>query len=94
MSILWNGDVVPCCIDFYGDYVIGNVKYSSLKELWNNKKMGHLRKALKQKKHDKIKICSKCDFLWQEYFFGIPKTNLRDVVTWLRENYLYKLNFK
>jgi hypothetical protein len=33
MQILWNGDVVPCCYDFNGEYVIGNALSEGLKEV-------------------------------------------------------------
>lgn len=33
--VQWNGDVVPCCRDYNGEMALGNVKESSLVEIWN-----------------------------------------------------------
>lgn len=43
MSILWDGDVVPCCYDFDKRYVIGNVISETLSSLWNGPRMRALR---------------------------------------------------
>jgi MoaA/NifB/PqqE/SkfB family radical SAM enzyme len=44
MVVLWNGDVVPCCHDVAGLKIVGNVKDSSLYEVWHNQKYALLRK--------------------------------------------------
>ncbi len=61
MQILWNGDVVPCCYDFNGDYIIGNVLESGLKNVWESKKYQSLRKLNNEYKITSIPICSSCD---------------------------------
>lgn len=33
--VLWNGDVVLCCVDWERRHVFGNIKDSSLREIWN-----------------------------------------------------------
>lgn len=43
LTILWNGDIVPCCIDYDGSYLIGNVKDKSLLELFNSSYLNKLR---------------------------------------------------
>lgn len=43
LSIFWNGDVTACCHDYDGFLKIGNLKESSLKDLWNSKKLQELR---------------------------------------------------
>ena len=35
--VQWNGDVVACCRDYNAENVMGNVKDSSLVEIWNSK---------------------------------------------------------
>lgn len=42
--ILWNGDVVPCCMDFDGKLVFGNLRRERLKDIWNSPKIKSLRK--------------------------------------------------
>jgi radical SAM protein with 4Fe4S-binding SPASM domain len=35
VAVQWNGDVVPCCRDYNGELVMGNIKNESLKSIWN-----------------------------------------------------------
>jgi radical SAM protein with 4Fe4S-binding SPASM domain len=46
ITILWDGRVVPCCYDYDGKYVIGDLTTHSLKEIWNNRRMQELRRQL------------------------------------------------
>lgn len=41
-----NGDVLPCCSFFGTEMVIGNIKDSSIYELWHGKQMEQIRKEL------------------------------------------------
>jgi len=34
LSILWDGRVVPCCLDFDGKQIIGDANKQSLKQIW------------------------------------------------------------
>jgi len=61
MQILWNGDVVPCCYDFNGEYVIGNVFKNGVKEIWQSTSYNSLRKLNKDHKITSIPICKRCD---------------------------------
>ena len=57
----FNGDVVLCCPDFKDEYVIGNIKDMTIKEMFNSKKARLLRKSLKSGKafsHEPCKSCS------------------------------------
>lgn len=60
LNINSDGTVVPCCEDVHGRYPLGNVKKSSLKELWNSEKMQILRKKNFQNKRQEINICKTC----------------------------------
>jgi MoaA/NifB/PqqE/SkfB family radical SAM enzyme len=35
ITIQWNGDVTPCCRDYDGIQIMGNVKNKSIKEIWD-----------------------------------------------------------
>ncbi len=43
MTVLWDGDVVPCCNDFDKRYVLGNLNSQSLTSIWNSEPMTSLR---------------------------------------------------
>ncbi len=79
MNILWNGDIVPCCGDYSGAYVIGNAGEISLKEAWNSSKITKLREYLTQHppQYDWIELCKKCDRLFEEKVLGVPTRNLK-----------------
>ena len=59
MFILWNGDVVPCCMDYDGKMVVGNANKEHIKDLWD--KLNWMR--VKHKNNDfNIPICKKCNY--------------------------------
>jgi len=57
--ILWDGRVVPCCFDYDGEYILGDVTNNSIREIWNNEKYAGLRGA-HLKNNKKISLCEKC----------------------------------
>jgi radical SAM protein with 4Fe4S-binding SPASM domain len=59
MTIQVNGDVVPCCADPKGKYVIGNVFESNVYDIWNNEKYRMLRKEVSTHSND-LALCSLC----------------------------------
>ena len=76
LIIFWDGRVVPCTQDFLGYYILGNVRDSSLAEIWNNEKMVKLREKVIKKEIDDLKACCHCDRLWREQIMGIPREYL------------------
>lgn len=58
LVVMWNGDVVPCCVDMYGKLVLGNVNQQSLREIFNSPKAQALRK--RHLRGDFPKVCSSC----------------------------------
>jgi len=58
-AIFWNGDVVPCCRDAQGDYIMGNILNDSIKSIWNNNKYKSFRKMVLKNQKD-IQLCKLC----------------------------------
>jgi radical SAM protein with 4Fe4S-binding SPASM domain len=57
ISIMANGDVIPCC-SFHGkNLVLGNVKNRSIKELWKSSEIRDVRKNLIENKEHVCKLC-------------------------------------
>lgn len=81
LVILWDGTVLPCTQDFFGDYRLGNVKNFSLKEIWNCEEMEKLRFLLYNRKYSDVKICSNCDRPWRKRFLGVPTEYLWEFLT-------------
>ncbi|WP_320040098.1 radical SAM protein [uncultured Desulfobacter sp.] len=58
LAILWNGDVVPC----NGEYVIGNINYSTIAQIWQSEKLKQLRLLHKQGFVSKDPHCKVCGY--------------------------------
>ena len=43
VSVLWDGDVVPCCFDFDKRFVLGNLGFETLASIWHGPRMHSLR---------------------------------------------------
>jgi len=80
MSISWDGTVVPCCIDLFKKYPVGNAGDHELKELWNSKAMINLRSEIYHGRHKEISLCSPCDVLWKTRLLGVPARSLYNFV--------------
>lgn len=76
LTILWDGRVVPCPQDFFGELALENIKDSSLLELWNGSKEILLREKLSRRDYKDIVPCNKCDRLWRKKLFGVPMVEL------------------
>lgn len=63
MSILFNGDVILCCHDWNRATVVGNVRNSSLREIWNSEKMNEIRRLILRKRYAEISSCKECSFV-------------------------------
>ncbi len=57
--ILCNGDVVPCCRDTQGDYVMGNIFKENFSDIWNGKRYREFRNRI-QKEQGKLTLCRLC----------------------------------
>ncbi len=73
MFILWNGNSVACCSDFFAENVLGKFPEQSLKNIWNGEKYQLFRKAMIEKEYvNYFKTCKNCDSLWSENILGLP----------------------
>lgn len=58
--VQWNGDVVPCCRDYNGVNVMGNIKDATLVEIWNGENYREFRKMFAEKQWGENSLCSGC----------------------------------
>lgn len=73
LAILWDGRVVACCSDFFGDNVLGKFPQKTLKEIWNDKPMRDFRQSMANGSYLKYnKNCHSCDSLWEKRIMGFP----------------------
>ena len=67
MVIYWNGDVAICNHDWQRNFFIGNVKNSSLKDIWQNGVYQDLRKRHLDNNLKDVVPCNYCSH-WQAYY--------------------------
>lgn len=60
-NIMWNGEAMLCCNDYYNEVKIGNVADKSVLELWNSSVMIKYRRFLLEKDRS-LSLCNRCDF--------------------------------
>lgn len=78
LVVRWNGDIVPCCMDFTGINKLGNITDMTLEEAWNSQKMQNFRKAHKESKQKPIPLCGSCTYPY-------TKTPITDMLNMLKE---------
>ncbi len=44
LTVLWDGAVLPCCVDYNGELALGNARTQNVKEIWNSNAMDALRR--------------------------------------------------
>jgi radical SAM protein with 4Fe4S-binding SPASM domain len=65
ITILSNGDVVPCCYDLRGEEVFGNVFENSIFDIWRSEKYAAFRSDFKKGLYSKL--CAGCNFVAPRY---------------------------
>ncbi|MCR4314899.1 MAG: radical SAM protein [Planctomycetes bacterium] len=67
LAIHSSGRVVPCCADFDGELVLGDLREESILEIWNNDRVRAMRADMLEKQVAKYEICNhRCDSIWYE----------------------------
>ena len=62
LVVLWDGRVIPCCVDYNASLTIGNIQNDTISNLWGNEKMGFLREQhLKGEFPDTCANCNECE---------------------------------
>jgi radical SAM protein with 4Fe4S-binding SPASM domain len=59
-TILVNGDVSLCCLDYSGQEILGNVADQPISEIWNNARYKELRRLHRNSQQDQIPLCNNC----------------------------------
>jgi radical SAM protein with 4Fe4S-binding SPASM domain len=72
-TVLWDGRVSLCCADFDGKEILGDLRTSTIQDIWNNERYREVRRA--HLDHGGPSICQTCD---------LPK---KDSPLWVRKLY-------
>ncbi|GAB4250071.1 MAG: SPASM domain-containing protein [Acidobacteriota bacterium] len=63
ITVLVDGRVALCCFDSDGEHILGDVRRSSLHEIWHSPAFQEKRKALYRKDFKQLPLCERCDYL-------------------------------
>ncbi len=58
--IMFNGDLVLCCVDYSREQVLGNITRSSIYEVWNGAVATEIRRRYLGHEFDKLPLCGNC----------------------------------
>ena len=65
VTILHTGEVVPCCEDFGGTHIVGNIRNDSLADIWTGDKYQRLRAQVRAREP---RMCRNCSFPGSVHF--------------------------
>jgi radical SAM protein with 4Fe4S-binding SPASM domain len=60
ITVLADGRVVPCCYDYDGKYVLGDLNHEPISSIWNGEKMRQLRSDHITGDYSKNTLCKNC----------------------------------
>src|SRR5260221_2282737 len=58
--IMFNGDLVLCCVDYSRQQVLGNIANSSVYEVWNGPVATEIRRRYLTHEFDRLPLCGQC----------------------------------
>jgi len=77
--IMFNGDLVLCCVDYSREQVLGNIVGSSIHDVWNGPVAKEIRRRYLGHAFDKLPLCGNCR-IDEEREVSIDETG-REVMT-------------
>ncbi len=63
LNVNYEGKVVICCNDYFGQVEVGDVKTTPIKEIWENEIFVRYRKELKKGNRADLELCKTCDYV-------------------------------
>lgn len=72
LVVFWDGRVLPCPQDFFGDLELGNARDGDLMGFWNGGRLRALRREMADVRSLKRMPCVDCDRILRRTLAGIP----------------------
>lgn len=60
LTVLVNGEVSLCCLDYSGKVILGDINQEPITEIWNNQRYRELRRLHRESRQDQISLCGNC----------------------------------
>jgi MoaA/NifB/PqqE/SkfB family radical SAM enzyme len=67
LSIAWDGRVVACCGDLNGRMILGDLRESTISEVWNGERLLSVRRQLLGREKPVNALCSACTSPWRAH---------------------------
>lgn len=83
-GVLWDGRIVPCCVDFFGKCELGNARKDSIIDIWYSRRFADFRRDMAKGRYRKYPLCRDCDVLFKPTFLGIPLRSLKGLWSYLK----------
>jgi hypothetical protein len=61
LQVLWTGQVLPCCYDFNGTMVLGDLRRDTIEAVWNGEPFRRIRDAHRHGNLSAYPMCQACD---------------------------------
>lgn len=61
LAVTYEGKVVLCCNDYFGQVEIGDIQTTKIKDLWECETFQRYRKELRKGNRKNLVLCNKCD---------------------------------
>jgi len=68
MAVRVAGDVSPCCVDFIGGTNLGNIRATSLQQLWESREWFEFQKMHLEDRKCENSSCAKCDIYKSDHY--------------------------
>lgn len=97
VQIQWDGTVIPCCWDYDGAMILGDLKTHTLEEIMHDEKYQAIRKAHQTNEFSDYPFCSQCDQLMDHpdaLIFSNRHNLPPEVAVNLTNSNLYDLNVR
>jgi radical SAM protein with 4Fe4S-binding SPASM domain len=70
LTILWDGRVALCCLDYEGKIILGDIKEESLKNIWNGKRIQAIRQSQLKSQFNQ-ELCKTCsEHRWSSWWLN------------------------
>ncbi|MBN2136042.1 MAG: SPASM domain-containing protein [Acidobacteria bacterium] len=65
LQVQWDGTVIPCCWDYDGKMILGDLREQTIEEVMKGEKYEDLRDAHAKGEFDRYPFCNQCDQLYK-----------------------------
>lgn len=83
ISVMWDGKVQICCMDYDGSHVIGDLNRENVESIWNGEELEQFRKLHRNLKQETVGICRTCSLPGKKYFSKLTILASVFVDSWL-----------